>query len=246
MTAVFFVLYAVLILALSLPARVPRVAGECPRPLPLLAGLLALTSTYALPWSGVPFVPSAAWFPLALAALLVVPARGEGDGFLCARRGRVLVVLCVGAFVWSMRAFMLRIGTPGELCSLEGISAAFRLDSLGARLFAAQAALFLGLAASFVSANSRPGAPASLLSFTYAGFLTTVFVSPLLARATLALGAEPPRSIVVQVVAALIFAALLGKFFLFLQNRATQARRLLAISGAILVLIGCGVLVGYR
>lgn len=252
MPAVSCVLYAVMVLALSFPppaAALPESGGRAARARrakDAASSLCALASAYALPWSGIPWIPSAAWFPLALAALLLLPAREGRGGARSAWRDRAPAVASVGVFLLAARGFMLRIGTPGELCSLEGMSAVFRLESLGPWLLAAQAALFVGIAAAFALTDPRGGLSASLFFFSCAGFLTSVFISPLLARASIAMGIAPPRSIAVQILAALFAAALLGKLLGGGRARTGAPRRLLAGVAVFFVLSGCAVLAIYR
>lgn len=250
MSTVFYLLYAVMILALSLPlpAMAPlfQDGGRSVRASGAAAFLGLLVSTYALPWSGIPPISSAAWFPFSLIALLLLPVREEREAPCFGWGGKALAIALTGVFLWAMRSFMLRIGTPGELYSLEGMSAVFRLDSLGQWLLVAQAVLFVGFVASFALTGLREGAAASLFFFSCAGFLTTVFLSPLIARATIAMGVEPPRSIAVQIVVALFVAALLGRSLNCLSMRGAVMRRPLAGIAVFCVLLGCGVLAGYR
>lgn len=247
MSAIYCLLYAVMMLALSLPlsamAPLPPKGVRAPG---AVAFLCALASTYALPWGGVPSVSSAAWFPLSLAALLLLPVQ-DGQKKLSSNWScKAFAIALTGVFLWAMRSFMLRIGTPGDLYSLEGMSAVFRLSSLGSWLLVAQAALFAGLAVSFALTGLRGSPAASLFFFSCAGFLTTVFLSPLLARATIAMGVEPPRSVAVQIVAALFVAAFLGRLLGHLSARAVGMRRPLAGIAVFGVLLGCVVLVWYR
>lgn len=242
MPAIYFGLYAVMVIALSRPPRgthFGEAEGRLARFRERSAFLCALASTYALPWSGIALIPSTAWFPTALTALLLLPPR-EGARF--AWGGKAVAVVLTGAFLLKMRSFALSIGTPGALWSLEGMSAVFRLESLGPWLYAAQAALFAGLALSFAITGLRRSSSASLFFFSCAGFLTSVFVSPLLARASIALGAEPPLSIAAQIASALFAAALLGRFFSrlswFSRERGSH-RALLAAIAAFSVLFGC-------
>lgn len=250
MSAFFYPLYAVMILALSLPlsatASLSRNGWRAVRASEATAFLGALASTYALPWSGIPLVSSAAWFPLSLFALLFLPLRDGQKNAPFGWGGKVFAIASVGAFLLVVRGFMLRIGTPGELFSLEGMSAIFRLGSLGPWLLVAQAALFVGFAVSFALVSPREGAATSLFFFSCAGFLTTVFLSPLFARATIAMGLEPPRSVVVQIVVAFLVAALLGRLLHCLSARTVMMRLPLAGVAVFCVLLGCGVLVGYR
>ena len=250
MSVFFYLLYAVMILALSLPlsatASLSRNGWRAVRASEATAFLCALVSTYALPWSGIPSVPSAAWFPLALIALLFLPLRDGQKNVSFGWGSKAFAIASVGAFLLVVRGFMLRIGTPGELFSLEGMSAVFRLDSLGIRLLIVEVALFVGLAVSFALTGLREGAAASLFFFSCAGFLTNVFLSPLLARATVAMGIEPPRSVVVQIVVALLVASLLGRLLHCLSARTAAMRLALAGVAVFCVLLGCGVLAGYR
>jgi len=241
MSALFPVLYGVLVLALSIPRSVfSRGDGAVsPGARSVAAFVCAFASTYALPWSGVPMIPSQAWFPVCAAAILLVPAHDGQRRLPILRSGKVAALLCLSLFYTGMANFMLRVGTPGALGSIEGMSAAFRLESLGYGLLAAQAVFFGGMAVAFAATGLREGAPASMTLFSCAGFLTTAFLSPLFSKAAIATGAAQPVSIAVQIVSALIVSALLAMIFRRTQGLTAKIPAASFTASTILTVAGC-------
>lgn len=253
MTVSFYILYGLLILAISAsPGTEAFYSGDGvrrSRARDSAAFPFALASAYALPWGGVPLIPSAAWFPAFSIALLLLSARDERRGVLPAWGRKAAAILCAGLFYGGMSWFMLRIGTPGALFSIEGMSAAFRLESLGNRFLLLPGAFFVGLLLSFSGVGLRGGLSASLFFFSCAGFLTNTFLLPMLSRVLLAAGAEPPRSLVLQIVSAFLIAAVLGKILRLPQGRSIlpgAARRVSACASVCFVLAGCAALAAFR
>lgn len=246
MTAAFYVLYGLLVLTVTVPLRTEAFfsgySARRSRAGDSAAFLFALVSAYALPWGGVPLIPSAVWFPASATALLLLSARDERRGARPALRYKALAILCGGIFYGGMACFMLRIGTPGALFSIEGMSAVFRLESLGGWLIPASAAFFAGFALSLASLGLRDGLPASLFFFSCAGFLTNTFLPPILSLISTAAGGEPPLALALRIVAAFIVSAALGKMLYLSQERTDGARRAAAGASVCLVLGGCAFL----
>lgn len=200
----FAVAYGVLVLVLALP----RGRMERMRPHEAPSAISAFVSAFTLPFGGSSPLPSWLWAPLALAsALLIIPKEKRKTDAAPA----VGAAICVLAFLLAMRSFMLRTGVPGELWSIEGMSAAWRLGSLGLSLYVAQAAFACCLWSVFTFAYRGKGMAGALLSFSLAGFWVVVFVLPLLSRGAAAIGASGRGSLALQIIAALTFAAALAR-----------------------------------
>lgn len=250
MTFAFYILYGLLVLAVSASLRTEAFfSGNSARRSRVgdrVAFCLAFASVYALPWGGVPLIPSALWFPAFVIALLFLSARSEQKNARSALMGKAAAILCGAVFYGSMSYFMRKFGTPGALFSIEGMSAVFRLESLGGWLLPASCAFFAAFALSLASVGLRDGLPASLFFFSCAGFLTNMFLPPVFSAAAAAAGAAPPGALAFRIVAAFTVSAALGKILRLSQERSCAASRALARASVCFALGGCVVLAMFR
>jgi hypothetical protein len=88
---------------------------------------------------------------------------------------KLLLASNLAVFTAALSWFVLRVGAPGYLPNVETLAMLFRLESMrNGRLVLAMILFFASLAASF-SLTFSAGSPQRVLSFSYYGFLTTVF-----------------------------------------------------------------------
>ncbi|MDR1137050.1 MAG: hypothetical protein LBK91_01890 [Synergistaceae bacterium] len=117
------------------------------------------------------------WFPAAAMSLLL--QSDDGMKFRVARR--VTAACNIGAIVAAICVFMLNMGIPGDIPSIEGISAITALDSIrDAKIICAFALFFVSAVMSFACAFNPacPSRASRLLSFSCSSFLALALVPP--------------------------------------------------------------------
>ncbi|MDR3280523.1 MAG: hypothetical protein LBT23_08420 [Synergistaceae bacterium] len=163
------------------------------------AWMCALISAFALPWSGAPLsaylgVGSWLWFPSAAASLSLLK---PGDGSGRAER-RLTAILNTAAIMAALYLFMLTVGVPGDIPGIEGPGSITSLEGIvNWRVICALTLFFVSSVLSFAPARGT-GRASSLLSFSYASFLSLIFVPP---AHIFAQGTAPARAIVLDVAA---------------------------------------------
>jgi hypothetical protein len=207
LSIIALIAYATLVVTASGTLRRPPLTGVDGRYLDrrsAVAWALALSSTFALPWSGAPislYAGAGSWIWFILAGLSLAAQRNDERAHCSLRRW--FAVFNAGAVMAGIYAYMFATGVPGDIPGIEGIAAINSLGGLwGNSLTAAWIFFLVSLIASFTPVYSEDDRVSSLLSFSYSSLLAIAFLPP--ARVFLS-GLKPGSAIMAD--AAAYFAA---------------------------------------
>ena len=203
------------------------------------AWVIALFSTFGLPWGGVPLsryfgAGSWTWFLFSGISLCILK---YDERERCIVR-RFYAIANVAVIMAAISVFMLENGIPGDIPGIEGVGAIYTLEGLiNAKLVLAMLCFFVSANASFLPVYSRLESAAALLSFSYASFVAIAFLPPV---HMFMKGTRPDIAIIATTAVSFICSWLIHNFiYKLLSNHAAALwRRSYSIANSVLTLAG--------